>query len=337
MSNILLASGYGLGNQILNTPLVGALHSLGHNIIVISEHIGVETLTGHPLISAVIPWYPGNDNYDNQIIQYIDQKVKPEIGIACIPVHGTAPDKFLERCGGVMNYGKIENWSRHEADLSLDYARELGWHGDWIRSEIFIPDDIEAEVGEDVAKLDKARPIVGFHYGCINSWTWIYKKWHLERFIEVAERLHNETGCYIYLGGGPSERDEGDQFKLSLPEHIQEYVIDTVGKLSLKHSAAWMRACNLFISNDSGPMHMAAALEVPLVAIFGMSSEIKNGPWVDPTKDLADVITAPLWCRPCYGTDRHKMCERGDCLSEISVDMVYNQALDRLGAKDKGI
>jgi ADP-heptose:LPS heptosyltransferase len=307
---------------------------LGHEIIVVSEYIGIDVLKGLPALSALIQWYPGNNDYEYQIEQYIRQQIRPDLAIASVPIHGTSQDRFLACASDQMNYGKIEKWTQHEVEVNLNYARQLGWSGGWEPCEFFISDEDEASVEEDLKAYENSRPIVTFHFGCVKSWTWIYKRWHLERFIEVARRLHDETGCYILLVGGPMERDEADQFKFSLSESIQPYVIDKVNRISLKVTGAWIRKSNLFISNDSGPMHIAAAVGTPVVAVFGMSNEVKNGPWTDPRADMSRVLHSDLWCRPCYGSYRHRMCERGDCLADISVDWVYENALEYLQTRE---
>jgi ADP-heptose:LPS heptosyltransferase len=331
MAKVVLCCNYGIGNQLGRIPLIKVLkRNMCHEICVLSEYVGLDAIQGHPAIDHLIRWFPGNRDYENQMLAWIDNW-KPDVGIAAVPVHGDSATKFIEKATHSFSYGKIETWEKHEAAVNLDYARQLGWDGpEFVSSEFFIPDDIEEAVKQQASREFGDAPMFGFHFGCIKNQSWVYKRWHLERFIELMTRLHEETGGHILITGSQMERDEADQVKFSLDENIRPYLVDVVGRSNLKETGAMMRQCDVFISNDSGPMHMAAALEVPVVAIFGMSNPVKNGPWVDPTRnDRARVLyDESLWCRPCYGSNRHGMCQRGDCLVNVSVDTVFDAAME---------
>src|SRR3990167_105566 len=165
---ILLTSGYGLGNQVLRTGLFNCLSRLGHQLIVVSEHVGIDAIAGHPAINALLKWYPGYDDSESQIEQYL-KSLNLDLAIATAPVHGTAADRFLRHAPEAWSVGKIECWTRHEADVNLDYARRLGWDGTWEPSEFFVPDAIDTEVEQMVASRFADRPIIGLHFGCIKS------------------------------------------------------------------------------------------------------------------------------------------------------------------------
>jgi ADP-heptose:LPS heptosyltransferase len=325
----LIVRSYGIGNHILSTPMFRALKSLDHELVVVSEYVGIDAIIGHPALGAVIKWYPGYDDHENQVVEWL-KRWRPDIAIAGAPVHGNAPDKFLNTAPRIMNVGKIDQWTKHEAQINLDYARELGWIGSWEPSEFYIPDEVDTQIEEQALREFGNPPnMYGFHFGCINHHNWIYKRWHLERYIELMDRLHRETGCHILLVGGGQERDIADQVVFSLDEDVREYVVDMVNRVPVKHAGSMIKHCKVFVSNDSGPLHIAVAVGIPVVGIFGMSDEVKNGPWTDPSNpSLSRVITEDLWCRPCYGTNRHGMCERGDCLDLITVDRVFNAVME---------
>lgn len=317
--NLLLVIGYGIGNQLLKTPLIRALHSVGHRLTVVSEYVGIDVLAGHPYINALHRWFPGHQENELAISRELS-KHHFDASIACAPVHGNAPDVFTRFADRILNVGKIERWTKHEAEVNLDYARQLGWSGSWERSELFIPDEVDEWASVQAKTVFGDRLVFGMHFGCINHYNWRYKKWPLENYIELADRLHRDFGAYIVLVGGPDERNEADQVVHSLDLDVQKFVLDAVNKTDIKRTGALIKQCDVFISNDSGPMHMAAAVETPIVGIFGMSNLTKNSPWTLPGKSV--VIKKDLWCQPCYGTERHGMCRRGDCLT-IPTDIVY--------------
>jgi heptosyltransferase-2 len=138
------------------------------------------------------------------------------------------------------------------------------------------------------------------------------KCWYPERFAAVSQKLlSNPRVCIVYFG---------DSSQLSLIEGIcaqisSDRVINLAGKTSLRELAAYIKQCGVFLSNDSGPMHVAAALEVPLVALFGSTNEVATGPY-----QWGEVIHKHVECSPCY----KRVCPIDfRCMDRIYVDEVY--------------
>jgi len=94
-------------------------------------------------------------------------------------------------------------------------------------------------------------------------------------------------------------------------------VVDLSGKLSLKQLAALTQRARVFVGVDSVPVHIAAAMQTPVVALFGPSGDLEWGPW----QVRAQVITLGYSCRPC-GLDGCGGGKVSDCLTDISVDQV---------------
>jgi len=138
------------------------------------------------------------------------------------------------------------------------------------------------------------------------------KCWFPERFAMLSERLLQDKDlCVLYFG---------DKSQLSLVEGIcskisSERVINMCGKTSLRELAAFMQHCQVVLTNDSGPMHMAAALQIPLVALFGSTNDTTTGPY-----QWGEVIHKHVECSPCY----KRVCPIDfRCMDRISVDEVY--------------
>lgn len=133
------------------------------------------------------------------------------------------------------------------------------------------------------------------------------KKWPLERFAEVMAHLQRTYRAkFIYTGA------KGDS---SLYEEIERLGpfggLNLCGTTSLRENIAAYRCCRLFFGVDSGPMHMAAAAGIPVVALFGPTEERKWGPWGEGHK----VISKRLSCHPCKP---HK-CGNNQCMTQITV------------------
>ena len=149
---------------------------------------------------------------------------------------------------------------------------------------------------------------------------WPTKRWPVERFAAVAQELAREKQAAVVILGGPDEA----QLARTLCDNLDVPVINGVGALSLMHSAALLSRCRLLISNDSGLMHMATALQVPVVAVFGPTVQ-EFGFY--PFQARAEVISEPLPCRPC-STKGSMRCPRGHhaCMQDISSDRVLAAA-----------
>jgi lipopolysaccharide heptosyltransferase II len=145
---------------------------------------------------------------------------------------------------------------------------------------------------------------------------WPTKRWPVERFAAVAQELAQaQRAAVVVLGSG-----EDVSLAQELCQRLRVPVLDSTGKLSLMHTAALLQQCRLLLSNDSGLMHMATALRVPVVAIFGPTVQ-EFGFY--PFKACAQVISADLPCRPC-STKGSARCPRGhhQCMQQMTVAQV---------------
>lgn len=142
------------------------------------------------------------------------------------------------------------------------------------------------------------------------------KVWPLERFVELADRLADRFSCRILLGGDQREREIAEQ--IARKTRCAPKVV--AGKFSLLQYASLVKRCALFVGNDGGAMHIAAAMGTPVVALFGPTYPRRWG----PRGSLAQVIYKGLDCRACY----HPTCLRGDdsCMQQITVDEVFEAA-----------
>jgi heptosyltransferase-2 len=188
------------------------------------------------------------------------------------------------------------------------------------------PDEIRrAERFLEEHTLDGRRPLAGLHPGA----RWPGKCWPAERFVETGRRLIDEGRRGILVFGGPGEEDLAG----SVAREIGPDAAAAAG-LPLRRLMALVSRCSVFITNDSGPMHLATALEVPVVAVFGPTHPML-GFW--PLGDRDIVLTADLECSPCslHGGCR---CPRDwRCLREVNVDQVLQAAERTLQAEESNI
>jgi len=141
------------------------------------------------------------------------------------------------------------------------------------------------------------------------------KMWFPERFAAVADRLADKFSAKVVLFGSAGDRARTQ----SVQRHSSHSLIDLAGETSLKDAIALISGCNLFISNDSGLMHLAGALSVPLVSIFGSTNPTTTSP---PGK-RSIIIHKNIHCSPCL----KKECPTDfRCMDLIQADDVYDAA-----------
>ena len=170
---------------------------------------------------------------------------------------------------------------------------------------------------ESYGAAGAASPIVGFAPGAAYGHA---KRWPPSRVTELIVRLSRERGAACVLLGAPSDRDAGREIESSLPSDVR--AINLIGRTGLREFAGVLARCRAFVSNDSGGMHLAAAMGVPVTAIFGPTDERVTAPLGEH-----DVLIHQVFCRPCMLRDcpiDHR------CMKGISVDTVVDAVSRRL-------
>jgi heptosyltransferase-2 len=157
------------------------------------------------------------------------------------------------------------------------------------------------------------------------------KRWPPARVAELAARLTRERGATAILFGAAGDRGAGREIEASLPADVR--VVNLIGRTDLRVLAGAVSRCSAFVSNDSGAMHLAGALGVPLVAIFGPTDDRATAPLGGPSRHGGtaepDVLTHPVFCRPCMLREcpiDHR------CMTRISVARVFDAVAARLDA-----
>jgi lipopolysaccharide heptosyltransferase I len=150
---------------------------------------------------------------------------------------------------------------------------------------------------------------------------WENKRWAVEHFADLISRLTAAWPDFrLAILGGEADRERGAALARVNPESC----LDLTGRISLPEMVEWIRQCELMISNDTGPMHVAAAMAKPLVAIFGPTEPRRTGPY----GQLDNVLQTNLSCVPCmksYCTFSKPL----ECLRAISPEAVFARA-DRI-------
>lgn len=150
---------------------------------------------------------------------------------------------------------------------------------------------------------------------------WDTKNWPTEKFTELGRRLATEMGCRIRIVGGRDNEAQGE----ALARQIGERAQNLCGKTDLVGLCSLLKSMDLLVTVDSGPLHWADAMGVPLVAIFGATDPARTGPY----HQLNHVVAQNgISCRPCHS----RTCVRGDwaCLRTLEVEPVFQAVLAQL-------
>jgi len=211
---------------------------------------------------------------------------------------------------------------KHEQFYYLELLRRAGWIEDLPRDETIRLTGRAAAVAtgqEQFAKLGMKRSVIGVIPGAAFGTA---KRWLPERFAESSAALGALLNADVALFGSADEQSlcEGIAFQISeRGPHAHNFA----GKTSLREYIDLAAACRVYLTNDSGGMHIASALGVPTVAIFGATNHLTTG----PTGPLARVVREPVDCSPCLLREcpiDHR------CMVRVHSDPVVAAALELL-------
>jgi heptosyltransferase III len=213
---------------------------------------------------------------------------------------------------------RIPDWKAHTVEQMLETPRSLGIPVADKRVEIFFTqedgDRIERYLGEE--GIGPRDATVHIH----PTSRWLFKCWRDEGMARVIDRLEETGKVKVVLTGG---REDRERRKIdAILGSCRSRPIDLSGKITLKQLAALSRRSLFFIGVDTAPMHIAAAVGTPVIALFGPSGEFHWRPWGEGHV----VVKKEMDCRPC-GKDGCQGSKRSRCLEEISEEEVLRPAL----------
>lgn len=218
-------------------------------------------------------------------------------------------------------YGKYNKGETHEVDRNLELVK-LICEGEGVRKPVFnlMPDEAaDAEALLKSWKIYNGNFLIGMHPGGSS----FDKRWPEKNYAELADKLANRYEANILLLRGPDEVELTDK----ICEAMQNRAI-VYGPKTIRELGAILSQCDLVVCNDSGPMHLAAALDVQTVAVFGPTDYVA---W-RPMSENATIVRRDMPCWPC---NAHK-CKIGwECTKKLPVEMVWDATSISLEAKTK--
>jgi len=202
------------------------------------------------------------------------------------------------------------SWETHAVDWYLAVLAELKvpihWNFEWI------PLSTEA-----MASVRRRWPIEGRWILLQPGARWLNKRWPVESFAELVRRLSGgENGVRFAVLGGQEDRSLGAVITQAAPNKC----LDLTGQLTLPEMIEWIRLSELVVTNDTGPMHAAAALRKPVVGLFGPTEPHRTGPY----GQLNSVLQLKLACTPCLSPHCRNL-QPLECLQTLPVSLVVER------------
>ena len=254
------------------------------------EHFDAAIIFPNSFDSAFVPWLAG-----------IPRRLgKNSDGRGLLLTERVSPRKL--KAGG------------HEVDNYLELLRSFGLQGQASKPHLTttVVEQQAAAARFSEAGISPDDFLLGINPGATFGSA---KRWYPDRFAEAARRLSAAWGAKVVIFGGPGETDIAGEIEQLLPGSL-----NLAGKTDVRQLMALIQRCNFFITNDSGPMHIAAAFDVPLVAVFGSTDHSGTAPCSAHARIVRrDIPCAPCKLRECP-TD-HK------CMTAVTADDVVQAAL----------
>ena len=164
------------------------------------------------------------------------------------------------------------------------------------------------------------KPTLGINAGATYGSA---KRWYPERFAQVASEFSDNFDIIIF--GGPGEVEMAKEIEDNLVSLKTNNFLNLAGKTNIEELCSHIAGCSLFITNDSGPMHVAAAYQVPTVAIFGPTKHKETSQWMN---EKSKIVREEMECAPCM--KRECPLKHHDCMKNITASRVI-EAVKELG------
>lgn len=329
-----------IGDVVLSTAAIKAVRDANpaSHIACIVRPYARDIVDGNPCINEVITYdKKGSEKGLLGNIRFISDLSRKKFNLAIIlhPKNSSHLFTFLagipERAGynkklGILLTKKIPHTKqfglKHEIDYMLDFLRYLG-----IESKdrsLYMPLNraSEKKISDIFSKngISEKDTVISINPGASCA----SKRWSAERFAKVAGKLADKYGAKIVVIAAPEDKVFGDK----VAALVKNKVLNLSGRTSIADLASALKRSRLFISNDSGPVHIACALGTPVISIFGRSDRGLSPVRWGPTGKRDIALHKDVGCEVCLAHN----CKRNfACLEAISVEEVAAAAERILG------
>ncbi len=323
----LIVSTTGLGDTLWGTPAIRALRqsypeayigilttALGKQILQDSPHLDEIFVVNEPPLFSLVKLFPTliQRRIATVLVFHISQRPL----LPFCKLIGAGRIIGTEKINKDLDFlltDKLETQRIHEIERRLKIVEEAGATSTSKLMEFF-------PSVEDHKKADDLLPkgvVIGLHPGAKDR----FKQWSPSHFIALGRRLKEKFDCQIVVTGTPAEKVLVDSIVQSI-----EGAVGIYEGVSIPTLAALLGKLSLYITNDTGPLHIACAANTPTIALFTPTDPVLCGPYFAPH---VSVLQKKPTCFPCL----KKKCHDPFCMLQISPDEVYQKALQILEIK----
>jgi heptosyltransferase-2 len=326
-----------IGDAVMCEPALSALHALfpQAELTVLAKPAIAELFTGHPAVSHILV-YEDRGRHAGltgkwRLAQTL-RRLRFDLAVLFQNAFEAALLAFL--AGIPRRYGYATDGRRlllsdpvprptraalpHQVQYYLDMLRPLGWEGNAGAPRLFLSLEEQQAMADRLAEsgIGGSDLLIGLNPGSTYG---AAKRWLPERFAETADRLAAQYGAKVLIVGGRGEEELG----CSIAGRIKATTVVLSGRTSVRELMAAVKRCSVFVTNDTGPMHIAASFGVPLVAVFGPTDWRTTA----PVGTNHALVRQPVDCAPCLLREcpiDHR------CMTRITVDEVFAAATKQL-------
>ncbi len=323
-----------IGDAVMATPAMGRIRAAfpDAEIVVVANPLVAELFVHHPCCDRVIIFdkkgqHAGirgflgfckllrRERFDLAIL------LQNAIEAAIMAVLALVPYRAGYQTDGrrlLLNMGVPARDSKHglhHVDYYLFMLDDLGLAGEKPSPQLSLQPDEQQWAADLLTGGSWLAINPGAAYGAA-------KRWIPERFAAVGDTLAQEYGMKVVLTGGPAEAEIGADIVTSM----KHQALNLIGQTSVRQMMAVLERCTLMVTNDSGPMHVGAALGVPIVAVFGPTDHTTTSPRTDKCRIVRhEVECSPCMLRQCPIDHR--------CMEGVTADRVVVAARELLESR----
>lgn len=328
VNKILVIKPGAIGDVLLSTPVIKNLRINFPNaeINYLTQTFCKDVLTDNPSLTRVLTYDLKKGDSSYCLIQNVHkQKYDLIIDLFCNPrtaiIVFNSDAKY--RVGFPFSWRRIaynikvrpRSSEVHNIEFNLDTLRALNLGVETNKPEFFL-NSVHEEFAEKFFRENNLTDtkVIGIN----PSGTWETKVWYPEKFSELAKKFNNSR--ILIFWGYEKERAEAEKIQKEIGENAL-----LIPQTNLKYMAALLKKCGLFITNDTGPMHIAWVLGVNVAAIFGPTNPDLQGPM---SENSVVIRNEALSCLGCNLTRISECPYNHKCMADLSVEEVYNKIVN---------
>ncbi len=354
VKKVLLVRLDNLGDVLLTTPAFHAVKAAlpAASLTLLASHIGAQLAALNPDIDDVIvysaPWMdpwskmPQDSEREQRIIAEL--KARHFDGAIIFTSYHQSPlpsaylcylaDIPLRAATSVDGPGSLLTTRRkypdtiiHEVEHNLNLVRVLGMDTDERDLVLRVPDDAQHEIAHLLDNHATHRPLVVVHPGC----TMPARTYPWEMYVEVINLLVEQLGAFVVVTGAHDERPLVEQILGQVRTENRDATLVMAGTLPFPQFCALIQAADLTITNNTGPMHVSAAVKTPVIALFALTNPPEQwGPWHVLHRQMYHDVP----CRICYS----RICPyQHECLRLVSPQMVVDASVELLASVQENV